>query len=109
MEQNCPGCDKHCPVDQPNCPTGEAYFRGETAVHSPQTEKMIVLLRKCGHFLHHHVDRTADTAALTAALDPEERAILEALLEKCLARWNADPAGLPAADSQNRENNDQPE
>ena len=50
-------------------------------------EKLLVLLRKCGHFLHHSVGRDGDTAPLLRALTPEEKLILETLLEKCLKSW----------------------
>ena len=60
------------------------------ADHAPaeekKEEKLIVLLRRCGHFLHHSAG-TEDTASLLNALTTEERATLEGLLEKCLAHW----------------------
>lgn len=89
MEKNCPCCGKHCPVDHLSCPTGRAHFgiREEERPVNPE-EKMILLLRKCGHFLHHSAGNGGDTAALTNALTPEERTTLETLLEKCLASWN---------------------
>ena len=62
-------------------------------------EKMIILLRRCGHFLHHNVDRNRDIAPLVEALSAEERTTLEALLEKCLEHWNRLPKEEP-----NREN-----
>lgn len=93
MEKNCPCCDRHCPVEQLSCPRGRDYFsvgdqrNGQRPAR--EDEKMIVLLRKCGHFLHHSVGMDGDTAPLASALSPEERASLEALLEKCLESWNA--------------------
>lgn len=96
MEERCPCCDRHCPAEQLSCPRGQAHFSAgdkgsghRTARPVREDEKMIVLLRKCGHFLHHNVGMDGDTAPLVNALCPEERAALEALLEKCLESWNA--------------------
>ena len=52
-------------------------------------ERMISLLRRCGHFLHHSMGPGADAAPLTEALSAEERATLEGLLEKCLNHWES--------------------
>lgn len=95
MEKNCPCCGRHCPADQLSCPRGRAYFGAvdgsrAPADHAPaeekKEEKLIVLLRRCGHFLHHSAG-TEDTASLLNALTTEERATLEGLLEKCLDHW----------------------
>ena len=92
MEKNCPQCENHCPVDDLKCGEGRSYFGVEKAPRQgarPERpeERMIVLLRKCGHFLHHSVGRDSNVTALVNALSAEERATLEALLEKCLEKW----------------------
>ncbi len=92
MEQNCPCCDNHCPVTELGCPTGKEHFgvkdaQGERpAAPESADARLIVLLRKCGHFLHHNV-RGGDSAPLLRALSEQERQTLETLLEKCLANW----------------------
>lgn len=85
MEKNCPCCDKHCPVEKLSCGQGRRHF-GMEKEERPQ-ERMIALLRRCGHFLHHNMGPGADAAPLTEALSAEERAMLEGLLEKCLKHW----------------------
>ena len=89
MEKNCPCCDKHCPVDKLSCGQGRRHF-GTEKEEFPQ-ERMISLLRRCGHFLHHSMGSGADAAPLTEALSAEERATLENLLEKCLKHWETLP------------------
>ena len=92
MEKNCPCCDKHCPVEKLSCGEGRRHFGMEDARHADAPdERMIVLLRKCGHFLHHSMGSGADAAPLTEALSAEERATLENLLEKCLKHWETLP------------------
>lgn len=114
MEKNCPCCNKHCPVDNLSCPTGKKHFGiadapGSSSNDHPRNrhrrgrhfrpgsssndhplnseDKLLVLLRQCGHFLHHNVGNTADTADLFNALSPQERQTLETLLAKCLQSW----------------------
>lgn len=89
MEKNCPCCDKHCPVEKLSCGEGRRHF-GKEMEDRPQ-ERMIVLLRKCGHLLHHSLGPGTDAAPLTEALSAEERATLERLLEKCLKHWETLP------------------
>ena len=84
MEQTCPCCERHCPASALRCPRGEAHFSGA----APEAQgDPLTLLRRCGHFLHHSVDRDAGTAGLLAVLTPEEQARLTALLKKCLNNW----------------------
>lgn len=94
MNQNCPCCDNHCPKDQLGCSTGRQHFGIEEPKHAHAAghpansdDTLIVLLRKCGHFLHHNIGRDGDTAPLLNALSPDERKTLEALLEKCIKNW----------------------
>lgn len=117
MEQNCNGCDKHCPVNELKCGKGrklhgmndngashERISRGEghhshehgargDGRHSHEhgcnaaDPRAIALIRQCGGYLHHHLDGNSDTSQLLRALSPEETAALEGLLEKCLASW----------------------
>ena len=63
MEKNCPCCDKHCPVEKLCCGHGLRHF-GMEKEERPQ-ERMIALLRRCGHFLHHNMGPGADAAPLT--------------------------------------------
>lgn len=93
MEQTCPCCDNHCPAEALGCPTGKEHFGvkdapGKRPAAQPEgaDAKLIVLLRKCGHFLHHNAPG-GDSAPLVSGLDEQERQTLEALLEKCLANW----------------------
>lgn len=93
MEKNCPCCNRHCPADNLHCPTGRKYFgiedKDSPADHPVDSnKKMILLLRKCGHFLHHNVGQNDDTTPLVNALTSEERITLEYLLEKCLDCWS---------------------
>lgn len=93
MENTCPCCGRHCPIEDLHCDRGRAHFGGEGESHSfhgshesrPE-EKALVLLRKCGHFLHHSGD-AGNPARLLSVLTEEERLQLEYLLEKCLNSW----------------------
>ena len=83
-ESNCPCCGRHCPVEHLSCPKGRRYFgKEEPEGRRPEQpeDKLVGLLRICGHVLHH----TEDGGALLQGLSPEERETLEKLLEKCLA------------------------
>lgn len=91
MENNCPCCKNHCPQDDLRCPRGREYFgiRNESDRHPENPEeKTIVLLRKCGHFLHHNAGHDSNPARLLQALTEDERTTLESLLEKCLNNWH---------------------
>ena len=87
MENTCPHCEQHCPADNPRCPNGKEYFGTGSA-----DEKAVVLLRKCGHFLHHSIGRGGDASHLMDALTETEKAELESLLEKCLNSWQSTSA-----------------
>ncbi|MGN0564809.1 MAG: hypothetical protein ACI4LH_08720 [Candidatus Heritagella sp.] len=93
MENNCPCCGRHCPREDLHCPRGGEYFGMKTGVPGgagdiPQ-EKAILLLRKCGHFLHHSAGQ-GGAAPLLDALTGEEKKTLETLLEKCLKSWQGE-------------------
>ena len=94
MEKNCPQCENHCPVEDLKCGEGRSCFgiekgdRREARPERPE-ERMITLLRKCGHYLHHSVGPDADLSAMVNVLSPDERATPERLLEKCLGKWQS--------------------
>ncbi len=89
MENFCPKCDNHCPKDQLKCHRGRVYFgmaREEKNIDDlPLDEAVILLLRKCGHYLHHNVgaDRGEAAQELLAALSKPEKETLLSLLKKC--------------------------
>ena len=87
-EMVCPQCENHCPVDQLRCPRGQAHFG--TAAQEPEEQSLddavILLMRKCGHYLHHH-SADASGEALLSALSEAEKNELIALLEKCMQNW----------------------
>lgn len=49
----------------------------------------VVLLRRCGHFLHHSAgkDQAKTNAELLAALTEDEKKNLAEILQKCLKHW----------------------
>ena len=94
----CPNCENHCPPDQLRCPQGMEYFgmtgkgrpaREQDPSKLPPDEAVLVLLRKCGHYLHHNVGHgdAVDSAALLSALSEEEKQTLVTLLTKCTKNW----------------------
>lgn len=103
MENTCPCCGRRCPVDDLHCDRGREHFgtqgesrgahgahesHGSHGPHESRSEgKALMLLRKCGHFLHHSGDAVGDPAQLLSVLTEEERTQLETLLEKCLNSW----------------------
>lgn len=94
MDSTCPCCEKHCPQNYLSCHRGLEYFKIKEDGHRHHSdipvnseEKIIILLRKCGHFLHHNVGRDENVEPLLNALTSEERKTLEMLLEKCLYNW----------------------
>lgn len=95
MENLCPCCEKHCPQNDLHCHRGKDHFgvNDDTKIHrsdhlkNPE-EKSLMLLRKCGHFLHHNAGHDGSTDSLMNVLTAEERKTLEKLLEKCLNNWN---------------------
>lgn len=82
-EKFCPCCKNKCPVDALSCHRGREYFgqRGESGKEEREGDEVVVLLRKCGHTLHHgHGHGTVVMDFLTE----DERAQLIVLLKKCL-------------------------
>lgn len=86
MQTNCPCCGNHCPADQLRCRRGVAYFNGEGERRAPEmpSDEIILMLRKCGHFLHHG---GAEAPRAVKSLTQEERETLLALLGKCYREW----------------------
>lgn len=98
MEERCPCCGNHCPKENLQCGRGKRYFEsgisggehpensgmrhGGVAGHgAPEGEdKVITLLRRCGHTLHHG----GDGEKMISNLTKEEKEQLIALLEKLL-------------------------
>ncbi len=103
MEEKCPCCGNHCPKDDLQCGRGKRYFeggansveryergpgghneRGLGGGHrgAPEGEdKVITLLRRCGHTLHHG----GDGEKMLSNLSEEEKVHLGSLLEKLLS------------------------
>lgn len=82
-EKFCPCCKNRCPADALSCHRGREYFadRGEGEKGEREGDEVVLLLRKCGHALHHghgHGDVRLDF------LTEDERARLVVLLKKCL-------------------------
>ncbi|MGN1116416.1 MAG: hypothetical protein ACI4TH_07605 [Candidatus Ornithomonoglobus sp.] len=92
----CPGCGRHCPVDDLHCPRGRQLLgiegaadeRGHRGHHDSGAEQdeTILLMRKCGHYLHHSAGPTA-SGDLLSFLSESEKASLTALLKKCIENW----------------------
>lgn len=51
------------------------------------SEITMVLLRQCGHFLHHNMDAGTDISKMFEMLTEEEQVQLNEALKKCLAGW----------------------
>lgn len=90
-EKNCPECANHCPADNLKCGRGARYFGIRQEEKEPQAssneDHVIILLRRCGHHLHHNVGHGSNSASLENVLTPEEKSTLESLLQKCLEHW----------------------
>lgn len=99
--KECPCCENHCPPDELRCGRGRKYFgaseeardaerrhRGERE-EEPQTaeDEALLLLRKCGHYLHHSA-RGVSARELLGVLSEEEKGQLIAALKKCLGAWS---------------------
>lgn len=91
MGKNCPCCERHCDQSSLQCPRGEAHFGMSREDHPEgREENVIILLRKCGHFLHHNAGHDADVSRLENVLTEEEKSVLKTLLKKCLNGWEKD-------------------
>lgn len=99
---SCPHCKNHCSISDLQCPKGKEHFgikddKDRPAGHDhhkePSTpeEKVITLLRKSGHYLHHNVghNENVDCLQLLSSLSDEEKTALISLLEKCLQNWKS--------------------
>lgn len=49
-------------------------------------------LRRCGHHLHHNVDKDTPAEELFSCLSQEEQTALRELLGKCLRSWTKEQA-----------------
>lgn len=92
-EKNCPMCGNHCDKEELQCGRGKRYFgeSGESAQHGKEghahgapfdvanEEPAKLLLRRCGHLLHH-----GGAEHLLDALSAEEKETLCAILNKAL-------------------------
>lgn len=92
-EKTCPQCENHCSADALKCGKGEKYFgvqhqEKDISSMTPE-ERILILLRKCGHHLHHNVGHDTDAAALVNMLTTEEKTSLEEILQKCLQHWKS--------------------
>lgn len=99
-ENICPCCGRHCSVDNLSYRRGLEYFgrteSGSRAHHMRQhahdsgdmaaDDKVISLLRRCGHHLRHNAGNTG-SEQLLAVLSEEEKETLIVLLKKCLQSW----------------------
>jgi len=92
--QTCPQCDDHCPVDALRCDKGREYFgvtdspehgHGHGCGHR-QLGGLSGLLHQCGRFVR-HAELGEDE--LFQALTGEEKAKLQALLEKLSTDWQS--------------------
>lgn len=99
-ETECPVCENHCPSDNLRCPRGGEHFgvkvKGRPPVNvtpeaisaMPTEDAVILLLRKCGHYLHHNVGHGEDVnKQLLSSLSEDERKELIKLLQKCTQDW----------------------
>lgn len=100
--QTCPQCDNHCPVDALQCGRGRKYFGAADGAqdqayehehgehghghggHGHAKSGLAGLFHRCGHFMHH---AQIEETELFQALTDEEKATLQALLEKLSADW----------------------
>lgn len=107
--QTCPQCDNHCPVDALQCGRGRSYFGvtgGEDdhehnhkhghghehgcCGHGRPSGGLAGLLHQCGRFVRH---AEMEETELFQALTNEEKATLQALLEKLAANWKERDGG----------------
>lgn len=100
----CPCCGRHCPADDLHCPRGRAHFGLENSESHEEhgghnhgydnanmtiDDKVITMLRKCGHHLHHNVSRDGtDNGQLLNFLSEDEKKQIIGLLKKCLQGWD---------------------
>lgn len=93
--QTCPQCDNHCPADALQCGRGRKYFgtaddghghdhSHDGHGHGHPKSGLAGLLHQCGRFVHH---TELEEGELFQALTDEEKASLQALLEKLAADW----------------------
>lgn len=96
----CPCCGRHCSVNELSCRRGMEHFGVEPETnmemkhHHEQNradmtidDKVISLMRRCGHHLHHNVNDNVGGEQLLSALSHDEKKELISLLKKCLKSW----------------------
>ena len=97
-EKNCPWCPNHCDVDRLSCGRGREYFKSSSNEEVSKSnhhfekdessmtedEKVLLKLRKCGHYLHH-----SENPIDLNFLEEEEKQNLVAILSKCLENWES--------------------
>lgn len=98
-KQVCPCCDRHCPAENLHCSRGKEHFglptdKNERKGHGPREideknmsadEIVLILMRQCGHFLHHNMG--GGEAAELSFYTEEEKQELIRLLKKCINEW----------------------
>lgn len=97
--QNCNQCENNCPVDALKCGRGRRLFgveasegrnfSGSRGTHGPRFEKTdnpVLLLRQCGHMLHHGAIGGDD---LLSALNEDEKKELTRLLTALVNDWQS--------------------
>lgn len=91
----CQICGRHCLPDDLHCPRGKAYFgqKTEEMQHSKERQgvnskdETVMMMLKCGHFLHHGLRERAESEDILAFLSSDEKTELTAILKKCINEW----------------------
>lgn len=88
MEINCHYCYRHCSIINLHCPRGKDTFQQKEAketriTNSSMEEKIIILLRRCTHFLHYY-QGNKNLIHLLTSFDVKKQHELILLLEKYL-------------------------
>lgn len=66
----------------------ETIERNQAKAPESADDALLMLMRRCGHHLHHNVrGNSVDAKTLLAVLSEEEKQQLTALLKKCVDSW----------------------
>lgn len=86
LEQSCPQCGNHCPLNALQCGRGRKYFGADDSGHDHHhhMDGLSGLIHQCSRFVHHTDWKEEE---VFQALTDEEKATLQALLEKLAADW----------------------